>query len=431
MPDLAQPATPSHPLAERLWLSGVVVLAATPAVMVIWRQVAPVAAAVIALLFVLATWNDGRGRALLRESRALLTGRMGVLAMLAIAYMTASLTWSLQPTRGAGHLQDAALTALMVAVMIAAIRLGPPRVWPLALPLGLTFAAALLLANGYTGSALNDAIGRGDRPSHLNRAAVAVVLFLPLALAILRARERRAWAAALALLAIVAVFGTESWAARLSLVAMVVLAPVALRWPLRTHRTALAGILLVVLLTPLAASHVNDLVPTPIHETLGYGSLTIRGEAWREYAALFWLQPIQGFGLEGAHDPWSPLSAEAMRTTNPHLYAHASGLDPHQRMLLGFFHPHNAPLQVWFELGLIGAILAVAIIVAGFGLMERLPRALLPAATLTATATFLIACVGHGMWTAWWMCTWGLLIVAFHLAMADRRNDQTSPSTSR
>ncbi|MFW5679110.1 MAG: O-antigen ligase family protein [Pseudomonadota bacterium] len=428
----AHPADRVGP-ADRLWLAALLVLALTPAIMVVWRQAAVAIFPLLALLLVAAVLRAGKGRHLAAALREELRRPLGIATVVALAYMGASITWAINPDDAASRFQDVLLTVLVAAVLLTAARLLPARAVALALPLGLAIAALLLLANAYTDSAVNAWLGRGDRASHLNRAANAIVVFLPLAAALLFARGQRLAAVALVGLAAVAVMGTQSWASRLVLVLVLLAAPLALRWPLAMHRLLLAAIVVSILTMPVLAGRLNALIPDTVHAFVGYSSLTIRGEAWQEYAALVHLRPILGFGLQGARDPATTFASPAMATVDPALYAHAQDLNEHQRMLLSFLHPHNLPLQVWVDLGAVGAAFAILLVVLVFRRMERLAPPFLPAATLAALALFVIACVGYGAWTAWWLGFWALVALAFRLGSRahEATGDQAIPKTSR
>jgi O-antigen ligase len=71
-------------------------------------------------------------------------------------------------------------------------------------------------------------------------------------------------------------------------------------------------------------------------------------------------------------------------------------------------HPHNAPLQIWLELGGIGAALMAALL--GFLAINcngpPLRRAVLGATLVTAVV---IASLSYGIWQGWWFATLWLL----------------------
>ncbi|MBN8605788.1 MAG: hypothetical protein J0L81_02645 [Caulobacterales bacterium] len=84
-------------------------------------------------------------------------------------------------------------------------------------------------------------------------------------------------------------------------------------------------------------------------------------------------------------------------------------------------HPHSASLQIWFETGAVGALLAAAsLLVGGFALARALqhdrPAAAATAGTIAALG--LVANLSFGIWAEWWVAT---LFIAAALVAATRR----------
>ncbi|MGD9615378.1 MAG: O-antigen ligase family protein [Alphaproteobacteria bacterium] len=82
-------------------------------------------------------------------------------------------------------------------------------------------------------------------------------------------------------------------------------------------------------------------------------------------------------------------------------------------------HPHNAPLQVWLELGLPGAVLFALLL---FWLWQRLaavpwPRIYAAAAGGSLAAACAVLAAGWGIWQEWWIATLALAACAI-IAMA-------------
>lgn len=67
-------------------------------------------------------------------------------------------------------------------------------------------------------------------------------------------------------------------------------------------------------------------------------------------------------------------------------------------------HPHSASMQVWFETGAVGAVLAAALMLAGGWALSRLlvDRAQAAAAAATLAAAGVIANLSYGIWQEWW-----------------------------
>lgn len=66
-------------------------------------------------------------------------------------------------------------------------------------------------------------------------------------------------------------------------------------------------------------------------------------------------------------------------------------------------HPHNAPLQIWLELGGVGAALALLIALRLLSAVGRLPAAIVPPALALFASGMLMANTAYGVWQAWWM----------------------------
>ena len=82
--------------------------------------------------------------------------------------------------------------------------------------------------------------------------------------------------------AIAAVLLSISYSAKLAFIVIVLALPISIALPRIVHRLTMATLPLTVLAMPWIASIANSLIPTRIHEAVGYGSLTIRGEIWQE-----------------------------------------------------------------------------------------------------------------------------------------------------
>jgi O-antigen ligase len=89
------------------------------------------------------------------------------------------------------------------------------------------------------------------------------------------------------------------------------------------------------------------------------------------------------------------------------------GLDASRAFSPGIqLHPHNGPLQVWLELGAVGALIAAAFWWLALSGLAR-PRANVAAAAATATAAvyLLFGAVNFGLWQEWWLALGALAAV--------------------
>jgi O-antigen ligase len=81
------------------------------------------------------------------------------------------------------------------------------------------------------------------------------------------------------------------------------------------------------------------------------------------------------------------------------------GLDASRMFAPGIqLHPHNGELQVWLELGVIGALAAAAFWWLGLRRLAR-PQADLATAAITASASvyLLFGGLNFGVWQEWWL----------------------------
>jgi len=93
-------------------------------------------------------------------------------------------------------------------------------------------------------------------------------------------------------------------------------------------------------------------------------------------------------------------------------------------------HPHSASLQIWFETGAVGAVLAAATLVAGGVALSRLfanNRPAAAAACATLASLGLVANVSFGIWQEWWEAT--MFIAAALIAAIGTRQSSSSAST--
>ena len=94
----------------------------------------------------------------------------------------------------------------------------------------------------------------------------------------------------------------------------------------------------------------------------------------------------------------------------------AAGVTGGNAKLLAVGHPHNAPLQVWTETGLVGAFFVLAIM--GLSLKSVAARAPPERAPILAlyAAIIAVSLVGHGAWQGWWPAAIGVAVALFRHA---------------
>jgi len=240
---------------------------------------------------------------------------------------------------------------------------------------------------------------RGDlAESNVGHSTQVLGLIWPLA-AIGAPRPLRAWFA-------LAMFGGTAAAAFAfgydSSMIGLVLAPLAAlavwRWPLwgpRAMALAAAGLFLF---TPLAIwgarafldyEAIRRALPRTDSMRMGYWSHAIDWIA---------LRPVRGWGLD------------ASRAFGPGIV----------------LHPHNNPLQVWLELGAVGAVAAAAFWGVALSRLARPGRDLAVAATAACATAYLLFGVNFGVWQDWWLSLGALVALMAVMNAAAREPESTS-----
>ena len=142
-------------------------------------------------------------------------------------------------------------------------------------------------------------------------------------------------------------------------------------------------------------------LPPALHSELAGSHSRDRVDIWLSFGAALREAPLVGHGFGSA----ARLGAAAV----------AGAVAPAHATYLAVGHPHSAPLQVWVELGAIGAALAIASL---FLLVWRMTgwsreARLFGLPLLAAVAS--VSLVGQGAWQGWWPAAIGASIVLFRL----------------
>jgi exopolysaccharide production protein ExoQ len=162
--------------------------------------------------------------------------------------------------------------------------------------------------------------------------------------------------------------------------------------------TLLAPLLPLSILAPdKVLAWANGLSSTAIH----------RLYIWRFTAERILERPLLGWGLDSSRV--MPGRDAHLVDINPNLPAEVYG---HMQVLP--LHPHNAPLQVWLELGLPGAaMLAAALAGLLWWLARRVPGRLQAAAAASVLMVALsVSSLSYGIWQTWWLAALWLVAMA-------------------
>jgi len=127
-----------------------------------------------------------------------------------------------------------------------------------------------------------------------------------------------------------------------------------------------------------------------------------RLEIWDYMTARVFEHPIRGWGLRTATD--LPIRPDELAG---YLYTDARGI-----------YPHNQWLELWVELGALGAALGLAFVLLLLARIRRLPQALRPFAYAAFASAMIVASVNYEVVTDSWWCALAASAVLF--GMLDR-----------
>ncbi|SVE56779.1 uncharacterized protein METZ01_LOCUS509633, partial [marine metagenome] len=121
---------------------------------------------------------------------------------------------------------------------------------------------------------------------------------------------------------------------------------------------------------------------------------------WQFAAEQIMERPVFGWGLNAAR-VFPGGDAELLLLTTPEGGQITGPALP--------LHTHNALIQIWLELGLVGVALFAILLAVAVRAIPRMPsdRAGPAAALAVMTTGFVIAQLGFGFWQGWWLATLG------------------------
>lgn len=335
--------------------------------------------------------------------------RPAALAILVLAcWALASTTWSpFQPT-GLGNATGFKLLAqgLFYWALFRSAASASDEARTLALRIlawGMAAFGLIVFVEALTGAGiykfLRDAIGDPIRPDLAIRNVaqggfVLAVLAPAAAVAGWRVGAGLWPAVAIALGIGGASFGLDADAPIIAMVASLLVGWAVCRWPVATPRI-MAGVTAVLMMgAPWIVLVARQLGLMQSLESAVSLSWQMRLGYWRHASERILADPLRGWGVD------------ASRTFGPDIT----------------LHPHNGALQVWLELGLIGAVAASVFWVVAIA-RQSSPRGGLgqAAAVGTAVAYLTFAAVSFGVWQDWWLA---LGAVAATACLAVQRQGQ-------
>lgn len=363
------------------------------------RAVAPIALLGFAAATLLA-WRGARGVA---------RGPGLPLAVL-LAWMLAACAWAIEPSRGLDT--TLRLAALLGLALLAARALRDRAVPGAPLALGVALGLAMAAFDAATGNGLRALVrGLPDAPPQLafglKNAAAVLALLLPPAVAWLARRGGRAAAAGLALTGAGVVLALPGDSAKIAVLAGLAAAALGLRWPRLAPRLAGGALALLILAAPVLAT----VALRPGLDASGWPeSAAHRLMVWDFVAGRVWERPLFGHGTEASRSlPGGRDNPGAARLARFGL-GDGRAAEWIARSEILPLHPHNLALQVWLELGAVGAALAAWLAWSLGAAGARGPNPAGAAGALAAGGV--VAMLSYGAWQHWWVAALALAALA-------------------
>lgn len=265
---------------------------------------------------------------------------------------------------------------------------------------GLTFGGLFVLADMASGAALTrwgrdewDAISLAN--AYSRGATLEAILLAPLALACWRLGHRLLTIAA-CLIGLVTLVSLLSWSAQLAFAAgiaafLVVLAVPALRWLVVAGQVGLVIVMPWAFPIAMDSPQVCGLIdrkPSAVHRLM----------IWNFTADRIAERPLLGWGIESSRSMPHAKEKVDIVPCRPG----AAPIATVERLPL---HPHNGALHVRLELGLVGALLTAAALLAALlaGYRQATGRVGLAAVASSSMAAYSVAMVSFGLWQGWWL----------------------------
>lgn len=399
--------SPALPIAVAL-------LVAPLAVVLQSKAMAPVGLVALALC-VVAQWRATRALPWPRGGATLLAVALGVWGM-------ASAAWAAEPGRALSTGLSIAAMALLAGG--AARALGDSdeaarRGLTLALAIGVAIGLAAAAIDALSGNAIRAAVrGLAEAPATLafglKPAASVMALLLPLAFALPWPVLPRALLLLGGAGILVALPGDTAKLAALLGIGIGAATTLA---PRIVPRLVGAGLAAAILAMPLLAAAIPalpvDRLPiTALHRMV----------IWDFTAARIAERPVLGWGLEASRTVPGGRDAPTAAQLG-HLGVTDAGRRQwfaHPSVQVLPLHPHNGALQIWLELGAIGALIAAALAWTLGSAAGRCPCP--PAAAGALASAAVTAMLSFGAWQAWWVVAM-LLAAAVCAGLARSRGE--------
>lgn len=208
-------------------------------------------------------------------------------------------------------------------------------------------------------------------------------------------RDRARLLLPLALFALVAVITSISdhQTSQVGLIASLLIFGAANWAPFAVRSTAFAlSILLIIAVVPLSygANRIAHLQEAPWAQF----TLKERLKIWGNVAENYLKAPLLGIGAGNT------TIAQTFNAAPPSI----------DQQIVPKHHPHNMLLQIWLELGAVGALLLSLVVVSVFRALDRLPLRVVPYVLATGASLTVQVSATWSLWSSWFLCAVAMTI---------------------
>jgi len=363
-----------------------------------------VAPRIMALLFVVSCLGTLIADYLYNRHRPVPDKSLFAIIFGVIGYGFISWLWTISPDVTTGKAAQIAVTLGMVPFMapfIARLSLSELRYLGWMLAGGLILGLIIHLSELATHFALYDMLhpGNTDVPDNKqNKASVLVLLWLLLTLPFLvltkgDRRKQRFRVFIVSFIGVaVAVAATKSMATQVIFASLPFFALALYFLPARLSLTlAFAGVVALTTAMPLIAISIHDYTDWRRPGQIS-NSIISRIEIWNQFSTRALERPIAGWGLDSSAD--MPGRAEYSILT----YGT-------RRTMIKHMHPHNAPIQIWFEMGAIGVLGFLGLFTMLYFRLRRAAPLIQQYAVFAGVTLFLFTLAIWGIWQTWFIAT--------------------------
>ncbi|WP_147048528.1 peptide ABC transporter permease [Methylobacterium gnaphalii] len=377
----ADPALDAAALLRRIGFFTLFVV--VPVAAQVSRRATVVLAPITIVLLIIASAIDRKNRAPGASVGRLIRSPAFAAGMLVIGWSALSLAWTPFPGPATERLANliATLGLTLAGYLALPDRMRSANLY--LLPLGVGAAAIVAILIGLFGDAMRREAGDAD--GALERGAVLLAVLAWPAVAWLRSRRRDTGALATALLVAGALLLAPG------LTPLLALGVGALTFGLTTYRQNLG-----VRITALAAALLLALAPLLPFLLRPIASLILGSTAPSSISLKIWQKLV---------------TSEPLRLITGH------GFETSLRGRFVNLLPINAPttmlFELWFELGIVGALAAAFALYVSIHRTGRQVSLLAPGAIAAFATAFTIGCIGVGLTAIWWLTSLAIAVLAF------------------